>query len=194
MLAGKAYTTTNTKQNIVANEKQPEPENSTNLQESSANTLSNEKPTYEQIIARLNIAKQRYTLLQQQARLNEITDIFKPASTQTLKLNGQNIALENTNSSGTTKLFNTAAIPDAQLKQRVFSYASELSGESAFKPVPNKMGIWFAELPDGTTINVRSVSSSTLPDGTKPRWTVEVINEKTFRPLVGKNRVEVKFK
>ena len=190
MLAGKAYTTTNTKQNIVANEKQPEPENSTNLQESSANTLSNEKPTYEQIIARLNIAKQRYTLLQQQARLNEITDIFKPASTQTLKLNGQNIALENTNSSGTTKLFNTAAIPDAQLKQRVFSYASELSAGASFKAVDQ--GIWATKLPDGTTINVRNVSSSRVG-----RWTVEIkgnLDLQTLNPSYKRNSYELKFK
>ena len=190
VLAGKAYTTTNTKQNIVANEKQPEPENSTNLQESSANTVSNEKPTYEQIIARLNIAKERYALLQQQARLNEITDIFKPGSTQSFKLTGQKILLENTNSSGTTKLFNTAAIPDAQLKQRVFSYASELSAGASFKAVDQ--GIWATKLPDGTTINVRNVSSSRVG-----RWTVEIkgnLDLQTLNPSYKRNSYELKFK
>jgi hypothetical protein len=42
---------------------------------------------------------------------------------------------------------------------------------------------------NGTTINVRSKSSSEIG-----RWTIEVKNETSLRPLVNKDKVEMKFK
>ena len=97
--------------------------------------------------------------------------------------------LQNTNSSGTTKLFDTSAMSDAQLQKRVFDYAGELSGGLNLTPHPTSVGVWYSKLSDGSTINVRNVSTSGAA-----RWTVELISKEKFLKFVGRDRVEVKFK
>ena len=81
---------------------------------------------------------------------------------------------------------------DAQLQKRVFEYAGELSGGLNLTPHPISVGVWYSKLPDGSTINVRSVSTS----GTG-RWTID-IQENTklgiVRPSYRENRYELKFK
>jgi hypothetical protein len=57
-----------------------------------------------------------------------------------------------------------------------------------------KSRVWYAKLDDGSTVNVRSVSNSVLADGTKPRWTVEVVGNQTLTAQTGKAKSEVKFK
>jgi len=131
-------------------------------------------------------------LARQEAGLGELVQMFKPGSTSSVTLAGQRVALENTNINGTTKLLNTSDIPDAQLEKQVFEYANELSGGVTFKPVPNKSGLWFADLADGTTINVRSVSSSTAG-----RWTFDIQGNPRLQQInlgYKKNSYEIKLK
>jgi len=74
----------------------------------------------------------------------------------------------------------------------VFEFAKELTGGVPIEPVLRNgvalEGRWAAKLPGGTTVNVRSVSSSNVG-----RWTVDVQNKEVFGPLVGRDRVEMKF-
>ena len=69
----------------------------------------------------------------------------------------------------------------------------ELRGVDYFVPVLRDgvplEGRWAARLADGTTINVRSVSSSGVS-----RWTIDVQNKEVWSPLVGRYKVELKFK
>ena len=104
----------------------------------------------------------------------ELVQVFKPGSSSNeLTLAGERVMLQNTNSSGTTKLFDTSAMSDAQLQKWVFEYAGELSGSAPIEKILKNgvplEGRWSAKMHDGTTINIRSVSTS----GTG-RWTVEI--------------------
>ncbi|MDO9436647.1 hypothetical protein [Hydrogenophaga sp.] len=93
-----------------------------------------------------------------------------------------------TNYSGTTKTFDTSGVPAKELEAQVFGYAGELAGGKTLAPHPTAPGVWFSKLDDGTTVNVRSVSSSNVG-----RWTIDVQNRDVFSPLVGRDRVEMKF-
>ncbi len=96
--------------------------------------------------------------------------------------------LQNTNSAGTTKLFNTSGLSDAELQRRVFDYAGEITGSQTLKLVDK--GVWATKLDDGTIVNVRNMSTSGIG-----RWTVEIQNSADLRSL-GKifRDVEIKFK
>jgi len=63
-----------------------------------------------------------------------------------------------------------------------------LAGGKALTPT-TKAGIWNVEAADGTNINVRNFSTSGVG-----RWTVDFQNTASFRPLVNRDRVEIKFK
>jgi hypothetical protein len=104
---------------------------------------------------------------------------------------GERVMLQNTNSSGTTKLFNASAMSDAELQRRVFDYAGELSGGLNLTPHPTSVGVWYSKLPDGSTINVRNVSTSGVS-----RWTVEIAESGRIQKIsetMGK-KIEIKFK
>ena len=134
---------------------------------------------------------QQKILAQQEQRLGELVQVFKPGSSiNELTLAGERVMLQNTNSSGTTKLFDTSAMSDAQLQKRVFEYAGELSGGLSLTPHPTSVGVWYFKLPDGSTINVRNVSTSQAG-----RWTLELKNSPNLKSL-GKifRDVEIKFK
>ena len=121
--------------------------------------------------------------------------MFKPGSSvNELTMAGERVMLQNTNSSGTTKLFDTSAMSDVELQRRVFDYAGELSGNAPIEKVLKNgvplEGRWSAKLQDGTTIDVRSVSKS----GTG-RWTVEILESSQMKKInenMGK-KIEIKF-
>jgi len=129
----------------------------------------------------------------------ELTDLFtKSNPNNSLQLGDTKyLATSASNASGTGKVFDTSALSNTQLQDEVFAYAQQLAGGKELQQVTQNgvamEGRYFVKLDDGTTINVRSVSESTLTDGTKPRWTIDVINTEKFKPLVGKKEVEVKF-
>ena len=61
---------------------------------------------------------QQKILAQQEQRLGELIQVFKPGSSiNELTLAGERVMLQNTNSVGATKLFDTSAMSDAQLKK-----------------------------------------------------------------------------
>ena len=80
-------------------------------------------------------------------------------------------------------------LSDTALQKEVFEYAQQLSGGRAFMPVPNKTGVWYIKLDDGTNINVRTVSSSQAG-----RWTVDIQGKSPLLELSGLSKMEVKFK
>ncbi len=99
--------------------------------------------------------------------------------------------LQNTNSADTTKLFNTSGLSDVELQKRVFDYAAELSGNAPIEKVLKNglpmEGRWSAKLPDGTVVNIRSVSTSGAG-----RWTLEIKGSLTDLNKLPK--YELKFK
>jgi filamentous hemagglutinin len=136
----------------------------------------------------LRSIRQQKILAQQEQRLGELVQAFKPGSNiNELTLAGERVMLQNTNSVGTTKLFNTSGLSDAELQKRVFEYAGELTGGQALKLVDK--GVWTAKLDDGTIINARSVSTSDIG-----RWTIEIVSKEKIFTMLGRPRIEVKFK
>jgi hypothetical protein len=169
----------------------------TSVTEAMASTLgrqltAGEQTALQQFTAVLKAVNQQKVLALQEARLGELVQMFKRGSTSSVTLDGQLVALEKTNASGTTKLLNTSAIPDAQLEKQVFDYASELSGGLSFTPHPTSAGVWYSKLTDGTTINVRNVSSSNVG-----RWTIDVQGNPRLQQInlgYKKNSYEIKLK
>jgi hypothetical protein len=95
-----------------------------------------------------------------------------------------------TNPAATTKTFDTSGLSSAELEKQVFGYADELAGGRAWKQVD--AGVWSTKLADGTTVNVRSVSSSNVS-----RWTIDVQGSpalKGVKPSYKDNSYEIKFK
>lgn len=102
------------------------------------------------------------------------------------------------NKVNTTRVFDSSKISDAQLRKDVFAYAEKLgNGKLNATKNPN---IWNIKTADGATINVRSVSSTSLPDGSKPRWTIDIQGDQKLNSLI-KDKMsirnpdrEIKFK
>lgn len=137
------------------------------------------------------VALQKLQVLQQQ-RLGEITQLFnRQDGANSVIFAGKSYPAV-TNPAGTTKTFDTSGMASGELQARVFEFAKELTGGVPIEPVLRNgvalEGRWAAKLPGGTTVNVRSVSSSNVG-----RWTVDVQNKEVFGPLVGRDRVEMKF-
>ncbi|WP_261380142.1 DUF769 domain-containing protein, partial [Xylella fastidiosa] len=70
------------------------------------------------------------------------------------------------NKSGTTKVFDSHALTDAQIKD----YAQQLTGGVPLKQT-SRPGVYMAELSDGTKVTLRSESSSKA--STQARWTID---------------------
>ncbi len=147
-----------------------------------------ERAALQEFNAVLRGVGQQKILAQQEQRLDELVQVFTPGSNiNELTLAGERVMLQNTNSVGTTKLFDTSSLSDAELQRRVFDYAGELSGGLNLTPHPTSVGVWYYRLPDSSIINVRNVSSSGAG-----RWTVEISG-----PISDVNRLpkyELKFK
>jgi filamentous hemagglutinin len=139
------------------------------------------------------VAQQR-SLSQQPQRLGELANMFKKDASESLLFGGQHmVANSQSNLAGTTKIFNTSAVKDEQLQTQVFNYAYGLTGGLPLTP-PIKngtpvVGVWTASLPDGTIVNVRSVSSSAVA-----RWTIDVIGSPIVKAATNTKAIEVKFK
>lgn len=137
------------------------------------------------------VAQQKAVVVQEQ-RVGELVTLFnKQSSVDDLVLGGKSY-VATTNPAGTVKTFDTSGLSAAELEKQVFEYAGELSAGKALAPHPTASGVWFAKLDDGTTINVRSVSSSEVS-----RWTIDVKNNpelQAIKQTYTENHYEIKFK
>jgi hypothetical protein len=139
------------------------------------------------------VVAQQKTVAQQEKRIGELVSLFNKQDSANDVLLGGKSYVASTNPAGTTKTFDTSGLSSAELDKQVFEYAGELAGGMPIKPVLRN-GVplesrWSITLIDGTTINVRSVSSSGVG-----RWTIDVQNKDVWSPLVGRDKVELKFK
>lgn len=127
----------------------------------------------------------------QQSRHAELVTVFdKHNPANSLSLSSGSYQVLDTNTTGTTKTINTLAITDdAKLEALVFQYARDLTGGKTIDPHPTASGIWVSALPDGTTINVRNVSSSGAG-----RWTIDIVGDPRLTAVHGAKRTEIKFK
>ncbi len=147
-----------------------------------------EKAAVQELAATLRAVAQQKTALQQQSqRIEQLTQLFsKSGGTNSLTLGSRSyVATAESNLSGTTKVFDTTGLSAAELEKQVFVYAGELTGGANLKAVDQ--GVWAAKLANGTTINVRSVSSSRMG-----RWTVELRGRLSIQSELPK--YELKFK
>ncbi|MEJ8820415.1 DUF637 domain-containing protein, partial [Variovorax humicola] len=133
-----------------------------------------------------------------QSRLNELTTLFdKQNVTSEISLYGRTYtATVESNRTGTTKVFNTTNLSDAQLEAQAKAYVNDLTGGAALNPVAgNPPNVWLARLADGTTVNLRSVSSSVIgATGREARWTIDVKDNPQLAGVIARDRVEIKFK
>ncbi|TNW00315.1 hemagglutinin [Xylella fastidiosa] len=135
----------------------------------------------------------QYIALQQEKRIDEIVALVDKRNTRNeLVIFGIKAkatprgSVGGSNKSGTTKVFDSHALTDAQIKD----YAQQLTGGVPLKQT-SRPGVYTAKLSDGTTVNLRSFSSSS--DETKARWTIDIINNPTVKGVTDQ-RVELKFR
>ncbi|NHB62291.1 hypothetical protein C5472_14505 [Photorhabdus sp. RW14-46] len=93
------------------------------------------------------------------------------------------------NKAGNVKVFATEKLTE----QNIRAYAESLTGGVPFTEIPNKLGRYYAKLANGSTVNLRKVSTSA--DRTKARWTIEIIGDEQIGKLQDKVKkpVEIKF-
>ncbi|WP_235443746.1 DUF769 domain-containing protein [Xylella fastidiosa] len=134
-----------------------------------------------------------FIVLQRQKRLDEVSALLdKKNPKNELLIAGIEVkatprgSVGGSNKSGTTKVFDSRALTDAQIKD----YAQQLTGGVPLKQT-SRPGVYTAKLSDGTTVNLRSFSSSS--DETKARWTIDIINNPTVKGVTDQ-RVELKFR
>ncbi|AXI84385.1 hemagglutinin [Xylella taiwanensis] len=89
------------------------------------------------------------------------------------------------NRSGTTKVFDSQVLTDQDIK----NYAQQLAGDVPLNQV--SPGVYLAKLSDGTSVRLRSVSSSEA--ATKARWTIDIANNPSLMEITNKT-VELKFR
>ncbi|WP_241163304.1 hemagglutinin repeat-containing protein [Ralstonia solanacearum] len=132
----------------------------------------------------------------QQHRINEVFELFdKSNPAEEISLGGKRYAATaDSNRAGTTKVFNTSGLSDVQLERQARTFIDELTGGVQLSPKGNPPSVWTATLSDGTTVNLRSASSSTVGStGARARWTVDIINNPAIQSVVPRPRVEIKF-
>lgn len=140
------------------------------------------------------VAQQKVVAVQEQ-RVGELVTLFnKQSSADDLVLGGKSY-VATTNPAGTTKTFDTSGLSAAELEKQVFGYASELAGGAPIQPVLRNgvllEGRWAVKAADGSTINVRSVSSSEAS-----RWTIDVQGTRSIESAANKKQgtmFELKF-
>ena len=137
-----------------------------------------------------NIVHGTQALSLQQKRSVELLTLFdKNHPNNGIELAGTQYKVFDTNPAGTTKTIDTVAMSDDVLQKQVFDYAQQLAGGRIIDPHPAANGVWVAKLENGTTLNVRSVSTSGAG-----RWTVEITGNSEIQSIMNKKKVEVKFK
>ncbi|ESH86953.1 filamentous hemagglutinin outer membrane protein [Cupriavidus sp. HPC(L)] len=132
-----------------------------------------------------------------QGRVGELTELFDRANPRSdINLNGRTYtATSQSNKAGTTKVFDTSELSDAQIASQAQSFVRDLTGGIPLTPKGNPPRVWTATMSDGTIVNLRSVSSSVVDaSGARARWTVDIINSPSIKSSSARPRVEIKFK
>lgn len=135
-----------------------------------------------------NEEKARHQEVQQQ-RFDELSKIYdKSHPVGELTVDGQTIRQSSvSNRYGTTKVFESQNLTDKQ----IHNYAQQLAGDTPLKEV--RPGIYTAKLENGTSITLRSLSSS--QEQTGARWTIDIKGNKQLSDIAYKYKdVEIKFK
>ncbi|EWS76931.1 hypothetical protein FUT69_11295 [Xylella taiwanensis] len=89
------------------------------------------------------------------------------------------------NKAGHVKVFKSEALTDQDIK----NYAQQLAGDVPLKQV--SPGVYLAKLSDGTSVRLRSVSSSQKETGA--RWTIDIEKNPSLMEITNKT-VELKFR
>ncbi|RYU97754.1 PKD domain-containing protein [Emticicia agri] len=118
--------------------------------------------------------------------VDDVMKVFaKNNPLKTININGKFLAeVPGGNKSGRVKVFQGATEIDIRL------YAESLAGGGL--PMVKNGEIWSKIAPDGTKINLRNISTSA--DATGATWTIDLINEAKFEPLIKDAKIEIKFK
>lgn len=155
-----------------------------------------EKAALLELTTTLKVVAQQKSVALQEKRVGELVSLFNKQDRADDVLLGGTRYPATTNPAGTTKTFDTSGLSAAELEKQVFGYAGELAGGAPIQPVMRNgvplEGRWSATLADGTTINVRSVSSSNVS-----RWTVDVKDSPAMqivKPKSKDNHYEIKFR
>nr|WP_269665264.1 DUF769 domain-containing protein [Xylella taiwanensis] len=90
------------------------------------------------------------------------------------------------NRMGNVKVFDSQALTDNQIK----NYAQQLAGDVPLKQV--SPGVYLAKLSDGTSVRLRSVSSSEA--ATKARWTIDITDNPSLQKIANQRTFEIKFR
>jgi hypothetical protein len=101
------------------------------------------------------------------------------------------------NRNGTVKVFDTTGLSNLQLEAQVRTHASDLAGGAPLTPVAgNPPNVWTVAMADGTKVNLRAVSSSTVGNtGSQPRWAIDIIGNPSLQQVMpAAGRFEIKFK
>ncbi len=120
------------------------------------------------LTARFKVPDKGFTPSQRQTEVAQLFDRTSPRSGIQI---GNRTVLNDATNKGGAKVF--SGVSDAEVK----GYFSQLTGQSfPASPttiVPGKGNIYTIETPSGN-FNLRDFSSSTLPNGRIPRWTIDV--------------------
>ncbi|EWG13622.1 DUF769 domain-containing protein [Xylella fastidiosa subsp. morus] len=90
------------------------------------------------------------------------------------------------NKAGNVRVFKSEALTDKQ----IMNYAQQLAGDVPLKET-SKKGVYLAQLSDGSSVRLRSFSSS--DQVTKARWTIDIEKNPTLMEII-KETVELKFR
>ncbi|WCF17311.1 hemagglutinin repeat-containing protein [Xylella fastidiosa subsp. fastidiosa] len=133
--------------------------------------------------------------LQRQKRLDDVKSVIgRRSQKDTLVVGGIEVKAVpydrnvpgGSNKSGTTKVFDSHALTDAQIKD----YAQQLTGGVPLKQT-SRPGVYTAKLSDGSTVTLRSVSKSNQE--TQARWTIDIKDNPALSEITNKT-VELKFR
>ncbi|MFZ4893567.1 putative T7SS-secreted protein [Plantibacter sp. Mn2098] len=103
-----------------------------------------------------------------------------------LSVGGKEV-LSTPNKTGSTRLYDTADIPDAELATEARRIATEFAGGKELTPTSDPQ-VWNVKLDDGSKVNLRSKSTSGVS-----RWTIDIINHDFTSQGFPKNRLEIKL-
>ncbi|HDJ1441042.1 TPA: DUF769 domain-containing protein [Serratia rubidaea] len=131
----------------------------------------------------------------QKTNTDQLVRVFDPKQAES-KLNvfgkqfEQVLGDGGSNKQGNVKIFSTEGLSDKE----IISYAQSLTGGVPLKEVPTAPGRFYAQLNNGSTVNLRNVSESSSK--TQARWTIDIIGNEQLNALQGKvkKRTEIKFR
>ena len=136
------------------------------------------------------VSKKEKTILTQQDTQNLFNRDIKE-----INIGGYNLKEVGTNKDY-ARILDSKALKSSDLQQAVKQYVSDLTGIDIkiiehIKPASTKTGngIRYTIPTEYGNINIRNYSTSTLTDGTKPRWTIDIPME-----FVGKNGKKIFMK